>query len=55
MDVMLTGCASRADATQLVPNHLPFTVYRNGKVDMQRWQNELEHGGAALPPYSLSS
>ena len=42
--VELRGCGREGD--KVTPEHLPFTIHRNGVVDMQRWDNELSRGGA---------
>ena len=44
MNVELRGCGREGD--KVTPEHLPFTIHRNGVVDMQRWDNELSRGGA---------
>jgi hypothetical protein len=47
MNVTLRGC-EQPPGERLVPEHLPFTISRNGTVDMQRWQNELARGNAQV-------
>ncbi len=47
MNAVLRGCAQQP-AEELVPEHLPFTISRNGTVDMQRWKNELARGDAQV-------
>ena len=40
------GRGGGREGDKVTPEHLPFTIHRNGVVDMQRWDNELSRGGA---------
>ena len=53
MNVVLRGCHQQP-AEELVPEHLPFTISRNGAVDMQRWTNELARGDAQVAQMNAS-